>query len=53
MKDVGPALIAFVAALIGLAILSVIVSQKSQTPNLIKSVGDALAGLVGRAAQPV
>jgi hypothetical protein len=40
-------------ALIGVAILAVIVSPKSQTANVVKAGGQAFSGVLGAALSPV
>lgn len=42
-----------VAALIGLAIVAVIVGKNAQTSSVITSAGTALSGVIGAAVQPV
>lgn len=40
-------------AIVGLAIVAVLVSNKSDTGGVIKSLGDALASDIGAAVKPV
>jgi len=40
-------------AIVGVAILAVLVSKNSQTPSVIKSAGDAFSGALKAATGPV
>lgn len=40
-------------AIVGIAVLAVLVSGQAQTSNVIKSAGSAFAGAVGAAVSPV
>ena len=42
-----------IAALIGLAIVAVIVGKNAQTSGVIQSAGSALSGVIGAAVAPV
>lgn len=42
-----------IAALIGLAIVAVIVGKNAQTGSVIQQAGSALSGVIGAAVQPV
>ena len=53
MEKLTNAIYAVVAAIITLAIVSVILSRNSQTPAVIQSIGSFLAGLVKAAVTPV
>jgi hypothetical protein len=53
MSDVGPAFIAVIGGIIGLAIVAVIVAQKAQTSQVIQAGGSALASVIGAAVKPV
>jgi hypothetical protein len=53
MSDIGPALVAIVAGIIGLAIVAVIVSKNAQTPTVLTSGGTALASVIAAAVAPV
>jgi hypothetical protein len=53
MKDIGPAVIAIVAGIIGLAIVAVLVSKQAQTPAVLQAGGGALASVIGAAVAPV
>jgi len=53
MNDVTNAILAIVAGVIGLAMLSVLLSRGAQTPAVLKSAGDALATVITAAVNPV
>lgn len=53
MNQVGPAFVAVVTGVIGLAIVAVLVSQNAQTSGVISSGGGALAGIISAAVSPV
>lgn len=53
MSQIGPAFVAVVTGVIGLAIVAVIVSQNAQTSSVISSGGGALAGIISAAVAPV
>jgi hypothetical protein len=53
LNRIGPGIVGVIAALIGLAIVAVIVSGKAQTPKVISSAGSALANVIGAAVAPV
>jgi hypothetical protein len=42
-----------IASIVGLAIVAVLVSQKSSTANVITSAGKSLADVLGAAVKPV
>lgn len=44
---------AAVGGVIALAIVAVIVSKQAQTPSVITSAGQALAGVIGAAVSPL
>ena len=46
-------IISIVSGIIGLAIIAVIVSQRSQAPTVIGSAGSALANVIAAAVSPV
>lgn len=46
-------IVTVLTAIVGVAILSVLVSRNSQTPAVIKSFGDAFSGALGAATAPV
>lgn len=47
------AVIAVVSSILGLSILSVILSQRAQTSSVLGSAGQALASVIGAATSPV
>jgi len=53
MNDAFKAIISVATAIIGLTILSVIVSRKSQTPQVISASTDALTRVIRAAVDPV
>lgn len=53
MSDFGHSLVAVIAAVIGLAIVAVIVSKNAQTPQVLQAGGSALSSLIQAAVQPV
>lgn len=53
MKQLAEMFAAIVGAIIGLAILSVIISKNSQAPQVIQSLASALANVIGAASKPV
>lgn len=52
-KDAITGIIAVGTAIIGLAILAVVLSQKSNTTNVITSAGTALSNAIKAAISPV
>lgn len=53
MDKIGGGILAIVSAVVGLAIVAVIVSKNAQTPTVISSAGSALANVIGAAVSPV
>ncbi len=53
MNDIGPTFITIVTAVIGLAMLAVIVSRRAQTPQVVSAGGAALAQVIGAAVSPL
>jgi len=49
----GKGALAVMGAIIGLAILSVILSKKSDTPGFIQAVASALSNVIGTAVTPL
>jgi len=49
----GSAVLAVTGAMIGLAVVAVLVGTKAQTPQVISSAGSALARVIGAAVSPV
>jgi hypothetical protein len=46
-------MVAIATAIIGLAIIAVIVSKKADTANVLKAFGDMLSADIGAAVKPV
>lgn len=53
MKDWTAAIVSIATAIVGVAILAVLVSQRSQTAGVIKAAGDAFSQALGAATGPV
>lgn len=53
MSNIGPAFVAIVGGIIGLAIIAVLVSKQAQTPQVFQSAGNALANIINSAVSPV
>lgn len=53
MSDFVNAMLAIVAGVLGLAIVSVLVSQKAQTSSVIQASGSALSNVIAAAVNPV
>lgn len=53
MDSIGPTLITVVGAVIGLAIVAVVVSKNAQTPQVLQGAGSALSAVIGAAVSPV
>lgn len=54
MSDaIGSALVSVIMAVIGVAIVAVIVSSKSQTASVVQAGGTALSSVLGAALSPV
>ena len=51
--NVGPQIVTVIAAVIGLAIVAVLVSQKAQTSTVLTGAGTALSGIISAAVAPV
>lgn len=52
MKDFATVMLSIVGAIIGLAIVSVIVSKKSQAPDVISATANALSTVISAAVSP-
>lgn len=52
-KDLFDGLVTIGVAIVGIAILAVLVSRNAQTPAVIGSAGQAFAGAIGAAVSPV
>jgi hypothetical protein len=53
MGEIGPAMVAVIAGIIGLAIVAVIVGKSAQTPQVLQAGGSALSAVIGAAVSPV
>lgn len=53
MNNITQAVLSVVSAVIGLAILSVIISRKSQTPQVLQAASTSLAKVIQAAVSPV
>lgn len=53
MDEIGKAIVVIASSVIGLAILSVIVSRNSNTSGVIQSAGSGLSAIIGAAVGPV
>lgn len=53
MNNAVSAVLAIVGGVIGLAIISVLVSSRAQTPAVFGAAGGALANVIGAAVSPV
>jgi hypothetical protein len=53
MNTLTEMLVTIATAIVGLAIVSVLVSKKSQTPAVIQSAGSAFSNALGVAESPV
>ena len=53
MKDISAALLAVFAGILTLAMVSVLISRQSQTPDVIQAAATALSKVIGAAVTPV
>jgi len=53
MNSAGEQVVTIAVAIVGVAILAVIVSKNSNTAQVIKSAGDAFSGALGVAVSPI
>ena len=53
MSQIGPAAVAIVSGIIGLAIIAVLVSTNAQTGTVISQTGGALSSIINAAVSPV
>lgn len=53
MNDITQAVVTILTAIVGVAILAVLVSQRSNTSQVVGSVGNAFAQSLGAATAPV
>jgi hypothetical protein len=51
--NIGAAVMSVIAAVVGLAIVAVIVSKNAQAPAVITGAGQALSQIIGAAVSPV
>ncbi len=53
MPNVGPTVVTVLGAVIGLAMIAVLVSKNAQTPAVITGAGSALSSVINAAVSPV
>ena len=53
MNNITEAIVTIATAIVGVAILSVLVSRNSQTPNVLSAAGNAFSTALGAATAPV
>lgn len=53
LDSVGTAVVSILMAVIGVAIIAVLVSSNAQTANVLKAGGNAFSGILGSALSPV
>lgn len=53
MSEFGSSLVAIIMAVIGVAIVAVLVSQKAQTGTVLTAGGTAISNVLGAALSPV
>ncbi len=53
MNNLTEAAVTILTAVVGVAILSVLVSKNAQTPQVLSSFGQAFSGILGTAVSPV
>jgi hypothetical protein len=53
MGNIGPGIITVIGAVIGLAVVAVLVAQKAQTPAVLQGAGSALSAVITAAVAPV
>lgn len=53
MKDLGSGIITILTAIIGVAILAVVLSKQSQTASVLTAAGSAFNGLIKSAVSPI
>ena len=53
MNNVVSQIVVVATAIVGLAVLATLVSKNAQTPQVIKSAGDAFSGAIRAATGPV
>jgi hypothetical protein len=52
-SGVGEAIVSILMAIIGVAIIALLVSQKSQTPQVLNAGASAFSGILNTALSPV
>ena len=50
---VGSGIVAVIMAIIGVAVIAVLVSKQAQTANVLTAAGSSFAGVLGAAESPV
>lgn len=53
MSNASEQIVTVAVAIVGVAILAVLVSKNSNTANVIKSAGDAFSSALGTAVSPI
>lgn len=53
MGNIGEQIVTIATAIVGVAIIAVLVSRNSNTANVITSAGNAFAGALGVAVSPI
>ncbi len=53
MSELGTGILTVLGAIIGVAIISVLVSNNAQTGSVIQAGGKAFSGIIGAAVAPV
>lgn len=53
MSNFTSAMVAAGTAIVGLALVAVLVSRNAQTPQVVRSVGDSFGGVLRAAISPV
>lgn len=53
MGNTGGQIVTVLTAIIGVAILAVLVSKNAQTPQVITAAGKAFSGAIGAATSPI
>lgn len=51
--ELGTGIVSVLLAVIGLALIAVLVSQQAQTTSVLGAAGNAFAGILGAAESPV
>ncbi|MGH7783490.1 MAG: hypothetical protein ACREO5_06595 [Candidatus Binatia bacterium] len=53
MKDITAAIVTVAVAIVGIALLAVLVSKNAQTPQVLSAAGSAFSGAIGAAVSPL